>query len=312
MKKVTFLIEKVKPKKNIVFYIKLVHVRNFNVVLSNVAINNTIMINTTQDIINNRMAKPVYTRGIVNIINPVYMYREMSIIENKRDMFATVSFPSGYFGFVYENKRVAMSVWDAYVGDKIIKNEVILLGPNAIHSRFDHEGNGDNIAINYNIRVGYRYGFMVKNIIENDISFISCYFADLGPGSTTPTRVEWLYLGTIKHHKINSLALNNNQSVLRGFYEHFSATDGMLYRRSIMIGNTWASTDGETWVPSDLEEFEMVADDKSNSRAQILDEKNGLISVSVGGKINMASKILTLDRKAYKNIVKQPAHLKKL
>jgi len=45
---------------------------------------------------------------------------------------------------------------------------------------------------------------------------------------------------------------------------------------------------------------------------QILDEKNGLISVSVGGKINMASKILTLDRKAYKNIVKQPAHLKKL
>lgn len=313
MKKVTFLIDKVKPQKNIVFYIKLVHVRNFQVVLSNVIINNTTMNDTTQDIINNRMAKPVYTRGIVDIINPVYMYREMSIIENKRDMFATVSFPSGYFGFVYENKRVAMSVWDAYVGNDIIKNEVILLGPNAIHSRFDHEGNGDNIAINYNIRVGYRYGFMVKNIIENDISFISCYFADLGPSSTTPTNVEWLCLGTIKHHKINSLAIDNNKSVLRGFYEHFSATDGMLYRRSIMMGNTWASMDGEKWVPSELEEFEMVANDiVSNSRAQILDEKNGLISVSVGGKINMASKILTLDRKAYKNIVKQPAHLKKL
>ena len=312
MKKATFLIDKVKPKKNIVFYIKLVHVRNFQVVLSNVTINNTIMISTTQEIINNRMAKPVYTRGIVDIINPVYMYREMSIIENKRDMFATVSFPSGYFGFVYENKRVAMSVWDAYIGDKIIKNEVILLGPNAIHSRFDHEGNGDNIAINYNIRVGYRYGFMIKNIIENDITFISCYFADLGPSSTTPTRVEWLYLGTIKHHKINSFAFNDKQSVLRGFYEHFSATDGMLYRRSIMVGNTWASIDGEKWVPSDLEEFEMVANDKSNSRAQILDVKNGLISVSVGGKINMANKILTLDRRAYKNIIKQPAHLKKL
>ena len=78
------------------------------------------------------------------------------------------------------------------------------------------------------------------------------------------------------------------------------------------MGNTWASVDGEKWLPSELEEFEMVANDKSNSRAQILDEKNGLISVSVGGKINMASKILTLDRKVYKNIVKQPAHLKKL
>jgi hypothetical protein len=312
MKKITFLIDKVKPQKNIVFYIKLVHIRNFKVVLSNVTVNNTTMIITTQNIINNRMAKPVYTRGIVNISKPTYMYREMSIIENKRDMFATVSFPSGYFGFVYENKRVAMSVWDAYIGDKIIKNEVILLGPNAIHSRFDHEGNGDNIAINYNIRVGNKYGFMVKNIIENNISFISCYFADLGPSSTTPTNVEWLYLGTIKHHKINSLAIDNTKSVLRGFYEHFSATDGMLYRRSIMVGNTWASIDGEKWVPSDLEEFEMVANDKSNSRAQILDVKNGLISVSVGGKINMASKILSLDRRIYFNIVTQPSHLKKL
>ena len=70
MKKATFLIDKVKPQKNIVFYIKLVHIRNFQVVISNVTINNTIMISTTQDIINNRMAKPVYTRGIVDIITP--------------------------------------------------------------------------------------------------------------------------------------------------------------------------------------------------------------------------------------------------
>ena len=313
MKKATFLIDKVKPQKNIVFYIKLVHIRQFKAVLSNVTINNTTMIITTQDIINNRMAKPVYTRGIVDIINPTYMYREMSIIENKRDMFATVSFPAGYFGFVYENKRVAMSIWDAYVGNDIIKNEVIELGPNTIYSRFDHEGNGDNIAINYNIRVGNKYGFMVKNIIENNISFISCYFADLGPSSTTPTNVEWLYLGTIKHHKINSFAFNEKKSVLRGFYEHFSATNGQLYRRSIMVGNTWASIDGEKWVPSCFEEFEMVAKDIiSNSRAQILDDRNGLISVSVGGKINMESIILSLDRKIYKNIVTQPSHLKKL
>lgn len=302
MKKVTFLIDKIKPQKNIVFYIKLVHVRNFTVVLSNVTINNTTMNDTTQDIINNRMANPIYTRGIVDIINPVYMYKEMSIIENKKDMLAMITFPAGYFGFIYENKQIMMSISNAH-----IKNDVIELGPNAIHI---DQGNCDNIAVNYHIRVGYRYGFMVKNIIENNVSIISCYFVDLGPSSTTPTSVKWLYIGTIKHHKINSFALNNTQSILISSYKHLNATDGQLYRRSIMMGNTWASMDGNKWVPSDLEEVEIV--NNSNSSAKILDEKNGLISVSVGGKINMDSMILTLDRRVYKNILKIPSHLKKL
>lgn len=317
VRRMTFLIEKVKPQKNIVFYVKMVHIRKFNIVLSGVYLNNTTMIETTQEIIDSRLAKPVYTRGIVSIKDANYMYREMSIIENKPNMFATVSFPSGYFGFVYENKRVAMSVWDAYQGDgTIIKNEVVELGPDTIYSRFDHEGNGDNIAINYNIRVGHKYGFMVKNIVRDDDnpsgkqSLISCYFIDLGPASTTSTNVKWLYLGTIKHHKLNDFRYNNTHSVLRGFYEHYSKTDGMLYRRSIMVGNTWGSIDGIEWVPSDVEEYEKVSKDRpSNSRASILNEKDGIMSVSVGGKINMDSAVLSLNRKAYKSILKAPAHL---
>jgi hypothetical protein len=311
IKRMTFLIEKVKPQKNIVFYIKMVHIRKFNIVLSGVYLNNTTMIETTQEIIDLRLAKPVYTRGIVCIKDASYMYREMSIIENKPNMFATVSFPSGYFGFVYENKRVAMSVWDAYMEDgTIIKNEVVEIGPDAIHSRFDHEGNGDNIALNYNIRVGHKYGFMVKNIISDKQCLISCYFIDLGPASTTSTNMKWLYLGTIKHHKLNDFRYNNTHSVLRGFYEHYSRTDGMLYRRSIMVGNTWGSIDGIEWVPSDVEEYEKVSKDIiSNSRASILNERDGIMNVSVGGKINMDSAVLSLNRKAYRNIIKPPAHL---
>ena len=49
VRRMTFLIEKVKPQKNIVFYVKMVHIRKFNIVLSGVYLNNITMIDNTRN-----------------------------------------------------------------------------------------------------------------------------------------------------------------------------------------------------------------------------------------------------------------------
>ena len=264
---------------------------------------------TTDKVINNRIARVIYTRGLFKMNSPTYIYREITMIEYRRDTFSTVFFPAGYVGFVIENKRVAFSLWDAYINDTtIIRNEIIALGHNMEVSRFDHEGNGDNIALtNYDLTMNNKYGFIIQseNFADDTLptgtySQISCYFIDHGPINNINIDAKWILIGTIKHHK-QHIFTESNESIIRGFVEHFSFTDGLLYSRSIITGNSYASMDGITWESSYKEEFEstesIIIDGKviTNSNASIYDVSNGLLNVSVGGRIN-GDKIVSLDR----------------
>ena len=255
-------------------------------------------------------AAAAYVRGYFTVKNPAFVYREIIPVKWQPNTFTTIAFNGGYIGMVVGD-AMGMSIWNA---PNAPVNQILASGPTVTTKLYNHEGNGVQFRLPYKTVEGGRYGFMlgIKYVpktaeIPTGATDMSCWFIDL----TVPTiPANWSFVGTVRRFSLVTIGggKGNMFSSVGGFLENPSTSNGHLYTRTVATGNSWASLDGKTWVPSSQETYSTK--NWNNTSARIYPNAEGFVEYSIGGRIECPNKgLLTLERDTDTILPNVPGHL---
>jgi len=226
-----------------------------------------------------------------DIVNPRHMYKEMIILKWQRHTYATaINGPCCYMGIDFSAGNVIFSVWNATKDGVEIPNQILETGPKSTSRGFGHEGSGSNFNLAYNkefpdikLQLRHKFGFYVRyDEVNGCVTEYSGYFINLGPIDKPFENPEWIYLGKVRHHTTYVI-----EPVIGGFLENFMTANGHLFQRSVAMGNSWMSVDGQTWQASAHEE--VVLFDIKNQQSSAFTEcgTEGFVVYSAGGRLGM-------------------------
>ena len=257
---------------------------------------------TTKAVITSRIAPPVYHHTLFNMPTASFLYKEFNIPKHRQNMWTTLSFPTGYGGFSLSTQKISFSVWDATFSDTIkIATEVVQINKNVNVTRYDHEGSGVTCNMAVELKENQTFGLAVHSHTmdftstdmhpTDKVTYISFFFINLGPITQPFPEPAWLYIATLKAYKHQSFIGSDNKIHAHGFFEHYAHTDGLLYTRSVIVGNGWASVNGEDWVASECETFTAPEDRVVNGvtlncSASIFNQPSCMLKLNTGGRNN--------------------------
>ena len=259
-------------------------------------------VSTTKEIIGKRMAPPVYHKSNFNLSNANFIYKEFIITKHKRNMWTVIHFPTGYAGFSLTTQKISFSVWNATINkDFEIPPEVVYINNNINVDNFGHEGSGIACNTPVKLNINEKFGLMIhlytvdhpisQEYPTGKVSYISYFFINLGPINALYKKPEWIYVGTLKSYESQTFIGSTSKIECIGFFEHYTNTDGLLYSRDVIVGNSWASMDGISWTPSIDETYLPPLDlptEKNgniiNARASVYSDTDCMIKLEVGGE----------------------------